>query len=106
MDDNEQQFFDDEKAVRTPEETLASLTRGYLSDRQKWEDRQELFYKMRNHGLRRKSKPFPSAADLHYPLIDTVIEKLTPFYLQQLSGAALLADFIATDGSGKNEAAL
>lgn len=106
MDDNEQQFFDDEKAMRTPEETLASLTRGYLSDRQKWEDRQELFYKMRNHGLRRKSKPFPSAADLHYPLIDTVIEKLTPFYLQQLSGAALLADFIATDGSGKNEAAL
>jgi len=61
---------------------------------------------MRNHGLRRTRMPFPKAADLHYPLIDTVIEKLTPFYLQQFSGAALLADFIATDGSGRDIASL
>ena len=96
----------DEPKPRTTEEQLASLTRQSLSDRSRWEERQDIWYKMRNHGLRRTRMPFPKAADLHYPLIDTVIEKLTPFYLQQFSGAALLADFIATDGSGRDIANL
>lgn len=96
----------DEPKPRTTEEQLASLTRQSLSDRSRWEERQDIWYKMRNHGLRRTRMPFPKAADLHYPLIDTVIEKLTPFYLQQFSGAALLADFIATDGSGRDIASL
>ena len=97
-------FTDDEKErPRSTEEKLAALTRDYLSERSKWEDRQDIFYKMRNHGLRRRRMPFPSAADLHYPLIDTVIEKLTPFYLQQFSGAALLADFIAKDAQGNQD---
>ena len=98
--------FIDEPKPRTTEEQLASLTRQSLSDRSRWEERQDIWYKMRNHGLRRTRMPFPKAADLHYPLIDTVIEKLTPFYLQQFSGAALLADFIATDGSGRDIASL
>lgn len=102
MEDSSQ-FFD-EPRDRTAEEQLAALTKQCLSDRSKWEERQDIWYKMRNHGLRRTRMPFPKAADLHYPLIDTVIEKLTPFYLQQFSSAALLADFIATDGSGKNVA--
>ena len=96
----------DEPKPRTTEEQLASLTRQSLSDRSRWEERQDIWYKMRNHGLRRTRMPFPKAADLHYPLIDTVIEKLTPFYLQQFSGAALLADFIATNGSGRDIASL
>lgn len=96
----------DEPKPRTTEEQLASLTRQSLSDRSRWEERQDIWYKMRNHGLRRTRMPFPKAADLHYPLIDTVIEKLTPFYLQQFSGAAVLADFIATDGSGRDIASL
>lgn len=97
--------FTDEKPqmTQTIEQRLADSTRQYLSERQKWEERQEIFYKMRNHGLRRKRMPFNSAADLHYPLIDTIIEKLTPFYLQQFSGAALLADFIATDPEGNQD---
>lgn len=94
--------FTEEPKQRSTEEILASLTKLCLSDRSKWEERQDIWYKMRNHGLRRTRMPFPKAADLHYPLIDTVIEKITPFYLQQFSGAALLADFISTDGSGKN----
>lgn len=105
MADNFDQFAD-ETAEKTAEEELASLTRQYLADRSKWEERQDIWYKMRNHGLRRTRMPFPKAADLHYPLIDTVIEKLTPFYLQQFSGAAMLAEFIATDGSGKDIADL
>lgn len=92
-------ILDEEKPLpRTKEERLCARTKDYLSGREKWEDRQDIWYKMRHHGLRRKRMPFPNAADLHFPLIDTAIEKLTPFYLQQFSGAALLADFIATDG--------
>ena len=74
--------FTEEPKQRSTEEILASLTKLCLSDRSKWEERQDIWYKMRNHGLRRTRMPFPKAADLHYPLIDTVIEKITPFYLQ------------------------
>lgn len=98
--------FTDEPKQRTTEEQLAALTKDFLSGRSRWEERQDIWYKMRNHGLRRTRMPFPKAADLHYPLIDTAIEKITPFYLQQFSGAAMLADFIATDGSGRNTASL
>lgn len=103
---NDNDLTNDKPRPRTAEETLADLTRDYLSERQKWEDRQDIFYKMRNHGLRRRRMPFPGAADLHYPLIDTVIEKLTPFYLQQLSGTALLADFVAKDAEGNEDGKL
>ena len=103
---NDNDLTNDKPRPRTAEETLADLTRDYLSERQKWEDRQEIFYKMRNHGLRRRRMPFPGAADLHYPLIDTIIEKLTPFYLQQLSGTALLADFVAKDAEGNQDGKL
>ena len=89
---------DNEVREKSTEEKLCARTKEYLSGRSDWEKRQDIWYKMRHHGLRRKRMPFPNAADLHYPLIDTAIEKLTPFYLQQFSGAALLADFIATDG--------
>jgi hypothetical protein len=64
-----------------------------LKARTKWEDRQRIWYEMRHHGLRRKHKPFPGAADLHFPLIDTMIEKLKPFYFQQIFGSELLAQF-------------
>lgn len=106
MNEDETQLDGETPVMRTAEEKLCAMTKDYLSDRSKWEERQDIFYKMRHHGLRRKRMPFPNAADLHYPLIDTAIEKLTPFYLQQFSGAALLADFIATDGVSKNDTML
>jgi hypothetical protein len=98
--DNETQFEDglEQHVSRTVEEKLCARTKEHLSGRHAWEKRQDIWYKMRHHGLRRMRMPFPNAADLHYPLIDTAIEKLTPFYLQQFTSAALLADFIATDG--------
>jgi|GEM_PF-886307 len=66
-----------------------------LADRKTWEERQRLYYEMRHHGLRRKNKPFPGAADLHYPLIDGLIDKLKPFYFAQIWGSEQLAAFVA-----------
>jgi hypothetical protein len=62
-----------------------------------WEEKQRVFYEMRHEGLRRRNKPFPGAADLHYPLTDGMIDKLKPFYFAQIFGQELLAAFIAKD---------
>ena len=68
-----------------------------IKARSKWADRQAVWYQMRRDGLRRKSKPFPGAADMHFPLVDTIIEKFKPFYLNQLFATERLADFISKD---------
>ena len=65
-----------------------------VQERQRWESRQSLWYEMRHNGLRRKSKPWPNAADLHYPLIDTIIDKLKPFYYQQIVGMDVVSTFV------------
>jgi hypothetical protein len=65
-----------------------------LNDRSTWETRQRLFYEMRHNGLRRKSKPFPGAADLHFPLSDTIVGKLKPYYAEQLFATDTLATFV------------
>lgn len=66
-----------------------------IRSRSTWADRQAIWYQMRRDGLRRKTKPFPGAADMHFPLVDTVIEKFKPFYLNQLFATERLADFIS-----------
>lgn len=66
-----------------------------LEDRHVWEQRQVQLYDMRHRGLRRKYKPFPTASDLHWPLIDTNIEKLKPLYFQQIIGADTVSSFIS-----------
>lgn len=65
-----------------------------LADRKTWEDRQRTWYKMRHGGIPRARKPFPTAADLHWPLIDGNIGKLIPFYFSQVYGSDLLASFV------------
>lgn len=52
---------------------------------------------MRHEGLRRKNKPWAGAADLHYPLADSIIEKLKPFYFNQLFGMETVARFVARE---------
>ena len=62
--------------------TLRSLYSQVCDDirsRQQWLSRQGTWYAMRHNGLRRQHKPWPGASDLHYPLADTIIEKLKPF---------------------------
>lgn len=75
---------------------LHSLVLADLSARKSgWEDRQRVFYDMRHNGLPRQNKPLPDSADLHYPLVDGMIEKLKPFYFAQVWGQELLAEFTA-----------
>lgn len=77
--------------------------------RSTWENRQATWYKMRHDGLRRVNKPFPGAADMHFPLGDMQIEKLKPFYLSQLYANDTVASFTSLRQefmAAQNEAAL
>jgi len=65
-----------------------------VSQRSPWEIRQTRWYELRHNGLRRANKPWPKAADLHWPLIDTAIEKLKPLFLQQALGMDVVASFV------------
>ena len=76
----------------TPQEAHDAI-RQDLSDRKVWEERQRIFYQMRHNGIPRRTKPFPGAADLHYPLADSQIGKLAPFYFAQVYSSDLLASF-------------
>lgn len=78
-----------------------------LGARAQWEQKQRAFYQLRHDGLRRRNKPFPSAADLHFPMIDMVIGDLKPFWVAQAFGGSRLCDFVslAKDKSATQEAA-
>jgi len=73
---------------------LHELILSDIKSRTRWETRQGLWYQMRNDGLRRKHKPWPNAADMHFPLIDTTINKLKPSFFQQAMGLDVLASFV------------
>lgn len=66
-----------------------------ISARGVWEQKQRLYYTMRHDGLRRRNKPFPTAADAHFPLIDMQIRKYKPFWLGQALASDRLATFVA-----------
>jgi hypothetical protein len=78
----------------TSHRDLHSAITDDLNARLSWESRQKIWYEMRHNGLRRKSKPWPNAADLHFPLADSIINKLKPFYFQQIYSSELLAHFV------------
>tara|TARA_R100001530_G_scaffold28654_5_gene22684 strand:- start:5058 stop:6920 length:1863 start_codon:yes stop_codon:yes gene_type:complete len=67
---------------------------GDIKGRSRWEQRQSLWYEMRHTGLRRKNKPWNNASDLHFPLSDSVVERLKPFYYMQIVGMDTIASFI------------
>ena len=75
-------------------ESIYDLDIDDIKSRAQWETRQGVWYQMRNDGLRRKSKPWPNASDLHFPLIDTTINKLKPAFFQQAMGLDVLATFV------------
>lgn len=64
-----------------------------LTQRLIWESKNRLFYRMVHDGLPRVNKPFPSASDAHYPLIDMTIRKLKPFYIGQMLSGDKLCSF-------------
>lgn len=65
-----------------------------LALRGQWEQRQRLYSQMRVDGLRRRNKPWPTAADLHFPLIDLNIRKAKPFWEAQATSTERLASFV------------
>ena len=75
-------------------EKIYNLVADDIKSRVEWETRQALWYQMRNNGLKRKHKPWPNAADMHFPLIDTTINKLKPGFFQQAMGLEVLATFV------------
>jgi len=66
-----------------------------LSARSGWEKRQSTWYQMRHDGLRRRNKPWPNAADMHFPLADGIIEKLKPTFISQVYATDTVASFVA-----------
>lgn len=81
--------------MSAPTAILATEILAAVSDRSSWESKQAVYYQMRHEGLRRLRRPHKFAADLHFPLIDTAIEKLKPFYYAQAFGSQRLAQFVA-----------
>lgn len=65
-----------------------------LGQRKVWETRQRHYYQMRHDGMPRLKKPFPGAADAHFPLIDMAIGNLKPFWIAQAFNGERLADFV------------
>lgn len=57
---------------------------------------------MRYDGIGRAAPPYPNAPNMHYPLVDTMIEKVKPVFIGQLYGQRLLADF--TSGVPQDDA--
>lgn len=72
---------------------LYSQIKDELKNRSTWEDEQATWYQMRYDGIRRAKLPYPKAPDMHYKLIDTMIEKLKPFYISQIYSQEHLAAF-------------
>jgi hypothetical protein len=66
-----------------------------VTARKTWEDRQATWYQMRHDGLRRRNKPWPNAADMHFALADDTIEKLKPTFVQQVYATDTVANFAA-----------
>lgn len=78
-------------------ELYAAITSD-LEQRSRWETRQGLLYDARYRGLRRTNLPWPNASDINWPLVDGIVDKLKPYYLQQLFATELLASFQPTVG--------
>lgn len=59
-----------------------------------WETKQLYWYAVRHTGYKRAGKPYPGAPDMHFPLADSLIERLKAFYVQLIYAQETLASFI------------
>lgn len=59
-----------------------------------------MYYDLRHHGLRRKNKPWAGASDAHFPISDTIISNLKPYYVQQLFALDTVASFVSLRDQG------
>lgn len=74
---------------------MDSLVRDALNARLAWEEEQIKGYRLRHDGVGRPKKPWPGAADLNWPLSDMMIEKIKPYYVQQVFANELVANFFS-----------
>jgi hypothetical protein len=65
-----------------------------LKNRQSWETKQLNWYNARHTGVKRAGLPYPGAPNMHFPLADSMIEKLKAFYVQLVYAKDTIADFI------------
>lgn len=65
-----------------------------IKARSTWETKQLNWYAVRHTGYKRAGKPYPGAPDMHFPLADSLIERLKPFYIQLIYAQETLASFI------------
>jgi len=73
---------------------LLTQIKSALNSRNGWEQKQRDWYNLRYTGYGRPTLPYPNAPDMHYPLVDTQIEKLKPLYIGQIYEAERLATFV------------
>lgn len=66
-----------------------------VKNRCQWETKQVNWYNARHTGVKRGGKPYPGAPDMHFPLADSMIEKLKAFYVQLIYAKDTLADFVS-----------
>ena len=76
-------------------EKLHERAHKLMQQRMSWETKQRIYSTMRHDGLRRRNKPFPTAADSHFPAIDMAIRKQKPFWLGQIMAGNRLASFVS-----------
>lgn len=65
-----------------------------IKARATWETKQLNWYAVRHTGYKRAGKPYPGAPDMHFPLADSLIERLKAFYVQLIYAQETLASFI------------
>lgn len=78
----------------TPENIIEKGA-GVLSARSAWDSKQALFTQMRHEGIRRRNKPFETAADYHLAILDLTIRKHRAFWFGQVFNNDRLAVFLA-----------
>lgn len=66
-----------------------------LKSRSGWETKQLRSYNMRHNGVGRVGLPYQGAPNVHFPLADSIIEKLKAFFVQLLYAQETLASFIS-----------
>jgi hypothetical protein len=77
-----------------------------LKNRTSWETDNAKWGKLRFTGIRRTKRPYPGAPDTHYALADELIEKLKPFYAQQIFPEERIATFVSRNAQARENTAM
>jgi hypothetical protein len=77
-----------------------------IKNRSIWEQDNAKWEKLRFTGIRRNKKPYPGAPDTHYALADELIEKLKPFYAQQIFPEERVATFVSQNAQSRELTAM